>query len=100
MANLGRLYQRTDVGLKALQDSTSALRTEMRCLLGLISAKTHADVAGAGMRGYTKDRIAQLLSELESLGFVESVPATTQHDLDFTSTFSLAALATSHNSAR
>jgi hypothetical protein len=62
----------------------------------LINAETHADVAGAGMRGYTKNRIAELLAELENLGFVASAPATTQHDLDFTGTFSLAALAAAH----
>jgi hypothetical protein len=29
-------------------------------------------MVGAGMRGCTNDRIAELLSEMEKLGFVES----------------------------
>jgi hypothetical protein len=93
MAMPDRIYERTEAGLKALDESSSVLRAETRWVLGLIKAGTHADMVRAGMRHYTEQRVAQVLAELESLGFVTSVPATSEHNLDFTGNFSLAELA-------
>lgn len=88
-----RIYERTDAGLKALDDSGSTLRAETRGVLDLVKTGTHADLVRACMRHYPEQRVADALAELESLGFVKSVPATAEHDLDFTGNFSLAELA-------
>ena len=99
MAELDRIYQRTEAGLKALESSSPSLRAETRWLLGLIKADTHAALLRAGMRRYPDERIAELLDELEKQGFIESAAATREHDLDFTGTLSLAALRMAHNAA-
>jgi hypothetical protein len=99
MANLDRIYQRTDSGHQALSVTSTALRAETSWVLGLIKTGTHADVVRHGMpRRYSDDRIAELLAELERLGFIESVAGTTESDLDFTGTFSLAALSAAYKS--
>ena len=86
MAALDRIYERTGT------DAPAALRAESRWLLGLISHGTHAQTIRAGMRRYTDERIAELLTELEALQLVKSVEASAEHDLDFTGSLSLAAL--------
>jgi hypothetical protein len=97
MANLDRIYQRTDAGQQALTATSAALRAETNWVLGLIKTGTHADEVRHGLpRRYSDDRIAELLAELEGLGFIESVAATTEHNLDFTGTFSLADLSAAY----
>jgi hypothetical protein len=100
MAGLDRIYDRTDQGLKALDGSVTALRAESKWLLGLITSGTHAETIRTGMRRYTDERLAELLTELESLQLVKSVPATSAHNLDFTGSFSLAELSAANNAAR
>ena len=92
MAGLDRIYDRTEAGLKALDGSSAALRAESSWLLGLITSGTHAETIRTGMRRYTDERIAELLTELEALQLVKSVAATKEHNLDFTGSFSLAEL--------
>ena len=87
MAALNRIYERT-----ALEAPAAGLRAESRWLLGLITSGTHAETIRAGMRRYSDERIAELLTELEALQLVKSTAASTEHDLDFTGSFSLAAL--------
>jgi hypothetical protein len=87
MAALDRIYERT--GLEAPAD---ALRAESRWLLGMISSGTHATTIRAGMRRYSDERIAELLTELEALQLVRSITASKDHDLDFTGSLSLSAL--------
>ena len=82
-----RIYERTAVGTKALDDPRSALRAEIRGVLGLVKSRTHADLVRAGVRHYPVQRVAEALAELEKLGFIKSVPATSEHDLDFTGGF-------------
>ena len=91
MAGLNRIYERTEAGMKALE-AAGGLRAESRWLLGLIKSDTHAETIRAGMRRYTDERIAELLTELEAMELVKSVAATKEHDLDFTGSFSLAEL--------
>jgi hypothetical protein len=92
--DLDRIYDRTEAGQKALDDSTSSkLRAETRWMLGLVSAGTHAHEIRRGMRRYPDERIAELLMELESLGLISSVQGSTHHNLDFTGSFSIAELA-------
>lgn len=87
MAALDRIYERT--GLEAPADG---LRAESRWLLGLITSGTHAETIRAGMRRYSDERIAELLTELEALQLVRSVAAGAEHNLDFTGSLSLASL--------
>ena len=91
MAALDRIYERTAAEVPA------ALRAESRWLLGLISQDTHAETIRSGMRRYTDERIAELLTELEAMQLVKSKASSADHDLDFTGSLSLAALRAAHN---
>ena len=91
MAALNRIYERTAM------EAPAGLRAESRWLLGLITSGTHAETIRAGMRRYSDERIAELLTELEALQLVRSVAASTEHDLDFTGSLSLSALRAAHN---
>lgn len=92
MAELNRIYERTEMGLSALQAAGLGLRAESRWLLGLIKSRTHAETIRDGMRRYSDERIMELLTELEALQLVSSVAADAAHDLDFTGSLSLGAL--------
>jgi hypothetical protein len=97
MAGLNRIYDRTEQGLKALEGTAAGLRAESKWLLGLIKSGTHAETIRAGMRRYTDERIAELLTELEALQLVKSVAESSDHDLDFTGSLSLAVLRAAQN---
>jgi hypothetical protein len=97
MAALNRIYERTEMGRSALEATASGLRGESRHLLGMITSGTHAETIRAGMRRYTDERLAELLTELEALQLVTSVAAKAEHDLDFTGELSLSALRAAHN---
>lgn len=92
MASLNRIYERTGVEIPA-----TGLRAESRWLLGLIGEHTHAEAIRSGMRRYSDERIAELLTELEALQLVKSVAESADHNLDFTGSLSLAALRAAHN---
>jgi len=92
MAGLNCIYDRTEQGLKALEGTAAGLRAESKWLLGLIKSGTHAETIRTGMRRYSDERIMELLTELEALQLVKSVAASSEHDLDFTGSFSLAEL--------
>jgi hypothetical protein len=97
MAQLNRIYERTETGLHALDSVGPGLRAESRWLLGLIkSGGTHAETIRAGMRRYSDERIMELLTELEALQLVKSAAATSEHDLDFTCSLDLGALRAAH----
>jgi hypothetical protein len=87
MAQLNRIYERTDAGASALE--APGLRAESRWLLGLIKSGTHAETIRLGMRRYSDE---ELLMELEALELVASVAAREEHDLDFTGSLSLGVL--------
>jgi hypothetical protein len=95
MAGLNRIYEPTEAGVTALD--APGLRAESRWLLGLIKSGTHAETIRAGMRRYSDERIAELLTELEALQLVKSVTASAEHDLDFTGSLSLGALRAAYN---
>jgi hypothetical protein len=98
MAQLNRIYERTDAGVSALE--APGLRAESRWLLGLIKSGTHAETIRLGMRRYSDERIMELLMELEALALVTSVAAKEEHDLDFTGSLSLGALRAAQNASR
>ena len=82
-----RIYRRTDAGLKAWKSSNPGLSAECRRILGLIIDDTHSDSIRAGLRRYSDTQIYNWLAQLESLRLLESSPASSNHDLDFTATF-------------
>ena len=88
MAELNRIYARTEAGLKAMESPSSGLPAEARWMLRLIKNQTHGETIRAGMGRYSEERILGLLAELHRLRLVESVAATSEHDLDFTAPMS------------
>jgi len=99
MTKADRIYQRTEVGSRVLQDSGPVVRAETRWVLGLINADTPLDIIRNGMPRYSRAEVLQLLTELEAQGYIHSVEASTEHDLDFTGNLNLAALSAAHNAA-
>ena len=95
-----RIYERTEAGMKALEDPSSALRVEILEVLGMLKTRMHADLVRAGARRYPVQRVAEALAELEKLGFIKSVPATSAHDLDFTGSYAVPAFAAGQKSSR
>ena len=91
MAQLERIYTRTEAGLSAMENPASGLPAEARWMLRLIKNQTHGEAIRAGMGRYSEERILGLLAELERKGLVQSVAATEEHDLDFTVPGQLAA---------
>jgi hypothetical protein len=85
IAQVERIYTRTEAGLRAMENPGSGLAAEARWMLRLIQNQTHGEAIRAGMGRYSKERILGLLAELERQSLVESVAATSEHDLDFTS---------------
>jgi hypothetical protein len=84
MTKLERIYRRTEAGLKAWQSPDSGLPAAYRRILGLIHHDMHTDVVRVGMRGrYPEEQMVEGLARLETLRFVESVPAGAEYDLDF-----------------
>lgn len=87
------IYRRTEEGARAYENQDSGLPDYHRSLLGLIDGDTHSGLIRATLRRrYSEYKISDWLDELETLGFLESVPVTETHDLDFTSGFNLADL--------
>jgi hypothetical protein len=84
MVKLERIYRPTEAGLKAWQSVNSGLPAVYRRILGLIHNDTHTDVVRVGLRGRCpEEQIVEGLARLETLGFVESVLAGAEYDLDF-----------------
>jgi len=80
-----RIYSRTNSGDEALASDDVAIPSEYRRILRVIEGKTHSDVIRGRLRHYDDALIADWLAELEELGFVNSVPAESTQDLDFSS---------------
>ena len=92
MSSLNRIYERT-----ATEIPSSGLRAESRWLLGLIGEHTHAETIRRGMQRYSDERLAELLTELEAMQLVKSVAESADHNLDFTTSLSVAALRAAHD---
>jgi hypothetical protein len=75
------IYQRTEAGLRAWHSPRSGLPGPYRSILGLMQTETHSDAILAGLSQYTDKQILDWLAELETLGFIESVPAAPEHGL-------------------
>lgn len=82
-----RNFRITASGKDARASNDTAIPTDYRRLLALIEAKTHFDVIRGRLREYSDQLLEEWLAELEELGFIESLPADSGADLDFTDHF-------------
>jgi DNA-binding PadR family transcriptional regulator len=82
MGKLERIYRRTEIGRKALQDGDPQLSPEQQRILALLECDTHWDEIRKVLRRQTD---YQRLLELEAEGYVASIAAEAESDLDFTS---------------
>lgn len=86
MGKLERIYRRTEAGRKAFADGDPQLSPEHQSILALLETDTHWDEMRKVLRRHAD---YQRLSELEAGGYVASVAAEPESDLDFTSSFAL-----------
>lgn len=82
MGKLERIYRRTEIGRKAFQDGDARLLPEHQRILGLLECDTHSDELRKVLR---RQADYQRLLELEAEGYVSSIAAQPESDLDFTS---------------
>lgn len=92
-----RIYRATQAGLAAMADGASDVPLACRRILGLLEGDTHFTVIKARMPGCLESEVLRWLKQLETSGFVQSHAAGAERDLDFTGSFSLAALASRPN---
>jgi len=76
-------YRRTEAGDEALRSVDTAIPVDYRRILCLIGGDTHANVIRGRLRRYRDTLIDAWLTELEELGFIETVRASAAYDLDF-----------------
>lgn len=84
MDRQGRIYRRTDSGLKAWVTHDPAVSDDERRILGLIHGDMHGDVVRTLLRRHADYR---RLAELEARGLIASEAAAPERDLDFTGSF-------------
>ncbi|MFZ1907468.1 MAG: response regulator [Burkholderiales bacterium] len=82
-----RSYRITATGKDARASDDTAIPTDYRRLLALIEAKTPFDVIRGRLREFPDHLLEEWLSEVEELGFIETLPAESGGDLDFTDHF-------------
>ena len=83
-----RLYRRTQAGTTAWQRQDVRVPLEYRRVLGVIDGDVHPDTL-RGRLPFTEIGLNHLLEELVEQGFLESVAASENHDLDFTGSLDL-----------
>lgn len=81
MGKLERIYRRTEIGRKAFQDGDPQLSPEHQRILALLECDTHSDEIRKVLR---RQADYQRLVELEAEGYVASIAAQPESDLDFT----------------
>jgi hypothetical protein len=82
MGKLERIYRRTEIGRKALQEGDPQLSPEQQRILAFLECDTHSDEIRKVLR---RQADYQRLLELEAEGYVASIAAEPESDLDFTS---------------
>ncbi len=82
-----RSYRITATGKNARASDDTAIPTDYRRLLALIEAKTHFNVIRGRLREYPDQLLKEWLAEIEELGFIETLPAESGEELDFTDHF-------------
>ena len=84
MGRLGRIYRRTEMGSRAFLDGDPRLTAEHQRILALLKLDTHWDEIRKVLRRHAD---FQRLAELEADGYIVSVAAEAESDLDFTGSF-------------
>jgi hypothetical protein len=97
MSTSARIFRRTAAGSAAFGDQNSGLPAQYRRILRVMTAEIHSDVLRVLLRCYSETQLVDWLAELLTLGLIESVPDTAEHDLDFTGGFQVAELAAAFN---
>jgi len=92
MATTERVYRRTATGLKAWESRNPGVSVQCRRILGMVADETHTDSIRAVLREFSDAQIDTWLAQLESLRLLESSPATSESDLDFTGNFQVSDL--------
>ena len=92
MAFRQRIYRLTDAGISAAAEPPRGMSLPCRRILGLLQGDTHFAVIRAGMGMCEEQQVAGWLAQLEKLGLVKAQAGGVERDLDFTGSFSLAAL--------
>jgi CheY-like chemotaxis protein len=87
MALPDRIYRRTPVGEKMLTNPDRTCPLEHQRILALIDQATHFDVIRGCLRQFPDSLLADWLSEMEELGYLNSEQADTTQSLDFTDIF-------------
>jgi hypothetical protein len=88
----GRLYRRTAAGKTAWERQDPRVPVEFRRILGLIETDTHADSLRSRLANFSEAQTLHLLAKLVEQGLLETVAASSEHDLDFTGNFNVADL--------
>lgn len=86
----GRIYRLTQAGASARGKGGGGLEQHLRKVLQVIQGDTHVDVIRGFLRHYPNEKLEEWLAQLEASGLVRSTTADETHDLDFTSSFTLA----------
>jgi CheY-like chemotaxis protein len=76
-------YRRTEAGDEALHSVDTAIPVDYRRILCVVEGDTHINVIRGRLRRYRDSLIDAWLTELEELGFIETVRASAAFDLDF-----------------
>lgn len=76
-------YRRTAAGDDALRSVDTAIPVDYRRVPCIIEGDTHGNVIRGRLRRYRDALIDAWLTELEELGFIETVRASAAYDLDF-----------------
>ena len=92
MTTTDKVYRRTVAGLKAWENRNPGLSVQCRRILGMIAEDTHSDCVRSVLREYSDTQIDTWLAQLESLRLLESSPAASESDLDFTGNFKVSDL--------
>lgn len=82
MANSGRIYQRTEAGLRVCEDAPMELSDLHRRILTSIRGIMHSDEVRAALPGCSEAQIMHGLVDLETLEFIESVTGEWLDDLE------------------
>ena len=92
MTTSDRVYRRTAAGLKAWENRNPGVSVQCRRILGMVADETHPDSIRAVLREFSDSQIDTWLAQLESLRLLESSPAASESDLDFTGNFKVSEL--------
>jgi hypothetical protein len=87
-----RVFRRTAAGLKAWESRNPGVSVQCRRILGMVGEDTHSDCIRSVLREFSDTQIDTWLAQLESLRLLESSPAASESDLDFTGNFKVSDL--------